>query len=127
METSIFIARLIAPVMVAAGAAVLINPKFLNDVAKDIIDNRGLLFMAGIMALVTGVAIVNVHNVWVAGWPVIITIFGWLAIVGGVVRIVFPDLAIAMAEKMLTNEPLTRIIAVGVTLFGLWFGWVAYF
>lgn len=37
--------------------------------------------MSGFFALVMGLAIVNAHIVWVMDWPVIITIFGWAAVI----------------------------------------------
>ena len=38
--------------------------------------------------MTAGLAIVLTHNVWVANWPVLITVLGWLAAIGGAVRIV---------------------------------------
>jgi len=43
-------------------------------------------------ALAIGIAVVLAHNVWVANWRVIITVFGWLAMLGGIFRIVYPQL-----------------------------------
>ena len=37
-----------------------------------------------------GLAIVLTHSVWVASWPVLITILGWLMTIGGAARIVCP-------------------------------------
>ena len=37
-----------------------------------------------------GVAVVYFHNRWTAGWPVLITVMGWLSLVIGAVRILFP-------------------------------------
>ena len=36
--------------------------------------------------------VVLAHNVWAANWRVIITLFGWVLIVCGTIRIVFPQL-----------------------------------
>jgi hypothetical protein len=33
---------------------------------------------------------VRVHNRWSDGWRILITVLGWLAIVGGLVRLLFP-------------------------------------
>ena len=41
--------------------------------------------------MTAGLALVLTHNVWRADWPVIITILGWLAAIGGAVRIVMPQ------------------------------------
>jgi 1,4-dihydroxy-2-naphthoate octaprenyltransferase len=47
------------------------------------INNQSATLILGMFALLAGLAIVNVHNLWVSDWRVIITILGWLAIVRG--------------------------------------------
>jgi hypothetical protein len=101
METSLFLARLMGPAAIVMGAAMLINPVNMREMANDFLEHRGLIFLAGILTLVAGLAIVLTHNVWVAGWPVIITIIGWLSVVGGIFRIVFPDSVKSIGEAML--------------------------
>jgi hypothetical protein len=49
--------------------------------------------------LVAGLAIVRAHNIWVGGWPVLVTVLGWLAILSGLVRMLFPIRLAAMATE----------------------------
>jgi hypothetical protein len=109
MGTSILIARLIAPIMVLTGLVLLFNLKAMQETVREFLASRALIYIGGFLALLGGLAIVNTHNVWVAGWPVIITIFGWLAIVGGIVRMAFPGLTKSIGETMLEREILWRI------------------
>ena len=101
METSLFLARLLGPVMLAIGAAMLLNPANMRAMATDFLEHRGLIFLAGILTLLGGLAIVLKQNVWEAGWPVVITIFGWVAVVAGVFRIVFPDSVKSIGRSMI--------------------------
>lgn len=65
------------------------HPQATLEVMKAIIQDRPLLFMAGVMGTTAGLAIVLVHNVWSGGaLPVIITIFGWAALIKGVLLLV---------------------------------------
>jgi hypothetical protein len=57
-------------------------------------------FSSGILSLLAGIAIVRVHNVWSGGWQIIITVLGWLAIVGGLVRMWFPERAAPIATAL---------------------------
>lgn len=115
MQTSIFLARVLGPTLAVIGAAILFNPARFREVAQDIMRSPGLVFVIGHIALPAGIATVLAHNVWVAGWPVIITILGWLAIVGGAVRILAPQRAGAAGREAVGN-PRTLIIAGGVWL-----------
>jgi len=90
MGTSIFIARIFGICYLVMGIGFLINRKAFQRVMEDFDKNAALLFFSGLFALVTGVVIVLVHNVWVAHWSVIITLIGWAGIIKGIGLIVFP-------------------------------------
>jgi hypothetical protein len=48
-----------------------------------------IFFLACILMFVAGLAVMRVHNRWTGGWPLLGTIFGWFAVLGGLARIVF--------------------------------------
>ena len=51
----------------AIGIAMLVNARHFPEMAKQIGNDPGLIFVSGILLLVAGLAIVRVHNVW-SGW-----------------------------------------------------------
>ncbi len=110
MNTSLFLAKLIGPTLAVIGASILLNPKQFQAIAKEFMRNPALVFIIGHIALPAGIATVLVHNLWVKDWPVIITIFGWLAIIGGALRILAPQRMMNTGRKALKN-PNTLIIA----------------
>ena len=126
MQTSIFIARLLGPVVVVAGLAGLVNPKAVQEMGQEFLASRALIFIAGVLALVAGLAIVNTHNLWTAGWPVIITVFGWLAVLGGVLRMAFPALTQSIGKAMLGNKVLLRVAGGAQLLLGAYLMFVGY-
>src|SRR5262245_30404691 len=103
MDASLFLAKLIGPTLVAVSASILLNQSTMREMASDFLAHRALIYLAGIMTFVTGLAVVLVHNVWVAGWPVIITILGWLCVMSGAFRIIFPDSVKSLGEAMLAK------------------------
>ncbi len=115
MAASELIAGLIGPVFVAFGALIVFRYGEFERVIADFTDNPGLIVLAGIPTLVAGLAIVRAHNLWVADWRVIVTILGWLSIVGGVFRILWPTLAGEMAKRLLANRALVTFVG-GVEL-----------
>ena len=119
MDASILLARLIGPVLVVVGLAALWDPGSLRAVAREFIDSRALLHLAGIMTLLAGLAIVNTHSRWEGGWPAIITLYGWLAIVGGTIRLAFPNRARAMGEAMLARPGMIRFSGAGQLALGV--------
>jgi hypothetical protein len=103
MTTSIFLAELIGPVCLVIGAALFINGAGLRALLFEFIDSPALIFLSGIFTMTAGLAIVLTHNVWAADWRVVITLIGWLAVIGGAIRIAVPQQTIEFGRIMLTN------------------------
>ena len=119
------IAGLMAPVMVAMGVAMFINRGMFPAMVGQIAQNFAVVFLSGVLSLVAGVAIVRVHNVW-TGWPVLVTVLGWLAIVGGLVRMWFPQQAASMAEAFGGNSATPVVAGLVVLALGAFLSWKAY-
>jgi len=115
MPTSLFLAKLIGPVCLVIGLALLINGAAFRAVAGDFLNNPALMFLSGVITLPAGLAIVLTHNVWAGDWRILITILGWLAVIGGLIRILAPQRAVAVGRTMLAN-PSTLHISTGVYL-----------
>ena len=100
MKTSIFLAKLIGPVLLVLGTGMLVNAKAFRPVFEEIVRNRALVVLFGLMTMSAGLAVVLTHNVWVANWPVLITILGWLSLIAGAFRLLAPQDAIKFGRKM---------------------------
>jgi hypothetical protein len=104
------IAGLIGPSMVALGCAMLINRELFPAIVDQISHDYGLILLSGILSLLAGIAIVRVHNVWSTSWQVVVTLFGWLAILGGLARMWAPQMAGPIANSF-TASPVPLVIA----------------
>ncbi|MBO0763818.1 MAG: hypothetical protein J2P50_04410 [Hyphomicrobiaceae bacterium] len=92
------IAGLVGPLLVAIGIAMLLNRNIIPSMIGEVAHNYALIFLSGLLTLLAGLAIVRVHNVWTSGWPVIVTVVGWLAVVSGLVRMWLPQGVAPIAE-----------------------------
>jgi hypothetical protein len=101
MTNSVFIARLIGPVMLVIGLAVLANQRAFRDMAEEFLASRALLFLSGLLIMPAGIAIVLTHNIWAADGRVMITLFGWLNAIGGAMRLVAPATVMRTGHAML--------------------------
>jgi hypothetical protein len=63
------------------------------------------------------------HNLWVADWRVIITAFGWIAIVAGIARITLPGPLKKIGQTMLEKPFMTILPGIFMVLLG---GYLAY-
>jgi len=119
MATSIFLARLLGPILLAVGAGILINPKPFRTMAGEVVRSITLVDLFGLADFAAGLAIVLTHNVWVANWRVLITLIGWLMLIRGAVRILAPEAIMGFAGKVIRNKQLVPISGVVTGVLGL--------
>jgi hypothetical protein len=128
MQTSIFLARLLGPLLLLTGAGIVLNPKSFRTIAGEVVRSVTLVYLFGFMDLAAGLAIVLTHNVWVASWRVLITLIGWLLLIRGAVRIVAPEIVMGYAAKVIRNKQVVPAAGAVVGVLGLvlcYFGYVA--
>ena len=108
MNTSRSLARLIGPIMLVIGIGMafglMMEGAGYSSVLKEFIANRALIFLTGVLALLAGVAIINVHNVWEPDWRVIITVLGWLLVLRGIMLLVVPLTVQVFGDRVATSQ-----------------------
>jgi hypothetical protein len=121
MQTSVFLARLIGPVMLVIGLAVFANQPAFRELFEEFLTSRALIFLSGLLIMPVGLAIVLTHNIWAADWRVMITLFGWANAIGGAVRLAAPAYVIQAGRAMLKRPYFIPIAATIWVVAGLLF------
>jgi hypothetical protein len=111
-RVSIFLARLIGPIFVVVAIGVLANGAVYRGLSQEFVRSPALIYLSGLFAMAAGVAVLLNHNVWAADWRVLITLFGWLAAIGGAQRIIWPQATEAAVRWFLTNP--TSLVVAGI-------------
>jgi len=91
MDNSIFLARLLGPTLAIVGIALVVHRKTFASVLQEFIVAHALSYLAGLIALAAGLALVLTHNVWSADWRVLITLIGWIALAKGLMLLLLPQ------------------------------------
>jgi hypothetical protein len=128
MQTSIFLARLIGPLLLIVGVGILLNQNYYRGMTKEFVASRPLFYLASIIGVVAGLAIVLVHNVWVLNWRVLITLLGWINLLRGALSILLPEQSFALGGRMMAGRNMPMIAAIIALLIGLtlsYFGYTA--
>ena len=126
MTYSKLIAGLIGPVLAAIGVSMLLNLDRFLVLIGQFAQNQGLIFLSGILAMLGGLAIVRVHNHWVGGWPVIVTILGWMGIIGGLARMWLPHLAAPIAQTIASKPAVLMLGGLFVLALGSFLAYKAF-
>lgn len=113
MTTSKRIAGLIGPTLVAVAISESMNLRLMLSTPAPTV----VVYLAGTLLFIAGLSIVRAHNRWTVGWPVLVTVMGWLAILGGLIRMFAPEFAQREAKNTTAvYATLAVALAVGVFL-----------
>lgn len=118
-ETSLALARLVGPALIAMAASLILNRTAMPELAQQISQDWATIYLSGVILLVVGIAMVERHNVW-RGWPTILTLLGWLAIVGGLARMMFFRQLAGIAAGMAGHPQVVVVPALLMALLGLY-------
>jgi hypothetical protein len=103
MHTSLNIARLVGPVLCAIGIGMLANQATYRDMAVQFLAGLPFIYFSGILMVVAGLAILNVHNVWTPDWRSTVTAIGWVLTGVGAFRIIAPQFANFLASGIIAS------------------------
>lgn len=122
-----FLAAILGWYLVIVSLLLLIRREIVVTAMKELMGQRAVMLVVGIITLIIGLLMVLSHNVWVMGWPVIVTVFAWLILIGGLFRLYCPDTVYKIWNKMIDKSELFITIGVITLLIGLFLLYKVYF
>ncbi len=126
MPPAVLIARLVGPLFVAIGAGILLNASFYAGAIVEAVHSPTLVYLSGIASLLAGLAMLNAYRAWTADWRVVTTILGWLMVIGGIIRIVVPQLVTALVTTIYSGPTALAIAGVIVLVLGAFLSFEGY-
>jgi hypothetical protein len=63
MQASVFLARLLGPLLLLPGVGLLVNPRVFRTMATEVVGSLTLVYLFGLFDFAAGLAIVLVHRV----------------------------------------------------------------
>lgn len=128
MQTSIFIARLLGPALVVIGAAILLEPRAFRTLIAGFLESPALTYLAALIGLLGGLALVLTHNVWSADWRVLITLIGWITVLKTLALILLPGRMTGLGKWLLRHGrsiTASALITISTGAILSWFGYCA--
>ena len=122
---SVFLAQVIGIYLFLVSLAMLMHQQHSKKVIHEFLASSPLIALSGGLSLMIGLLLVVSHNVWVAKWPVVITIVGWLTLLQGCARIFTPH-AFTKFMKHLTHKKGYLLMSWIWLLVGLYLIWMGF-
>jgi hypothetical protein len=116
VDTSRRFAGFIGPVLIALAASETVTSHIWAGVPPT------QVYLAGTLWLVAGISIVRGHNRWEVRWPVVVTLVGWFAILGGLFRMFAPE----FANQHVPNSDTVLAVQAALIVAGIFLTFKAY-
>ena len=126
-QTTLFLAQLIGPVMLAVGAGIFFSRDYYMKVYRHLENETLAVFVSGITALVIGIVMVMSHNVWSSLITYIISLVGWLSIAKGLLLIITPKTVSKMGDAFAKSPSMFTFAGLLYTILGVYVSYMAYF
>lgn len=124
---TIFLATVIGWYMVIISLFLLLRHEQVKSIVSDVVAQQGVFFMMTIITIILGLLMVTSHNVWVTGWPVVVTLISWLVLSTGILRLVCAESAKKMASSFVEHSTSLRIAGVIILVIGLFLLFKVYY
>jgi len=114
MSTSNVLAQILGIMFAVLGLSLLLNKKATVKLVDEMFQNKALIWLGGLIALLMGATMVVINNIWTSGLPLFVTLLGWLTLIKGIFILVLPNPSFAFYKKM--NKENTYLWA-GIIIF----------
>lgn len=81
-----------------------------------------LIYLNGTLLFVAGLAIVKHHNIWILGWQTLLTVIGYLSILLGLARMLFPE----VQKAAFKNDNSILVVEILLILVGIFLTYKSY-
>lgn len=123
---TIFLATVIGWYLVIFSLLILLRHEEVKSIVGEMMASRGLFFILALFTLIIGILLVASHNIWVKDWPVSITIFSWVVLIGALFRLFFLDSARKIGQSFLNHPIKLKVVSVLLLIFGLYLLYYVY-
>ena len=129
IEVTTFWARVVGLWMIIATGSQLVRRKRFAEMERNLYENPGAVANSALIHLLIGLLIVAGHNVWELSWRVIITLGGWLFVLKGANRLVFPEMdtriALSLDREGTRSRWITPVL-IGFLAFNVWVAYLGF-
>ena len=130
MSLTYFYAELFGIVILITALAMVVNRHTTVMVVHELMDNRALLYVAGLMSLFLGVIVILTHNVWTGGaLATLVTLIGWALLLRAALILFLPHGSLRNLVDSFKFEHIYYLLAFLALLLGIfltYYGFAGY-
>lgn len=122
-----YLLQILGPFFLLVSVSLFVNKSFYQSMVDDMGKNKALLFLSGFLTFVMGMLMVLAHNVWGTAAEVVVSFFGWMALLKGAAYILMPEKMFTFAKRFKGSIRYLSFAGGLYMALGVWATWVSYF
>lgn len=126
MDLSIFLAQVFGLYLLISSAGLLLHPFATQELMSKWSSDRVIVFFGGFFALLIGVPLILLHNVWTGTWEILVTVLVWTIFLKGLMRVLAPDAVVGCTTLIASRPQVLRGLLVFMMLVGLYLCYVGF-
>jgi len=99
MDTTLFLLKFWGWYCVVFFFILSFNPKRIKQIVEDLQDQKFTILIS-FLAIIIGLLNILFHNIWEPNIKVVVTLFGWLALLKGMMLFTFPEATTKKITKL---------------------------
>ncbi len=128
MELTFLLAKVFGLYALITGVAIIMNRRHIMLAVAALVEERFAQLLTGIVSLLFGLFLINIHNDWSTFFTGLVSLFGWLAFLKGLFYLFAPEATLGRLIKKLNARKWYMIdggiaVIAGLYLAGTAYGW----
>ncbi|HEX8932103.1 MAG TPA: hypothetical protein VF810_03035 [Patescibacteria group bacterium] len=117
MELSLLLAKIIGLTFMLTSIALLVNRKNI-DLLFRLYSHLEAIFITGFLETVLGLILIVIHNLWLFDFRGLITAIGWILLLRGLGRLIYPERSLRIIAKFKSLQKFFVYLLIVVFLIG---------
>lgn len=125
MNVTLLLAEIFAIYFIVTGIYMLLNRQHALSHINVMLEKEHVLWLISFFTVFLGSVLICIHNIWVLGWPVIITLLAWMTLAKGIGGI-FAPASFKKTLFMYQNNVFYYVVSICMLALGLFLAIKAY-
>ena len=125
-ETTMFIAQMLGPVLLAFGVGMFTARKYYVDIYRMIEKETLAMLMTSMGLVAVGIAWIVKHPYWDTTPQIIISVLGWATLLKGILFAIAPRWVENMADAVVESKGVLTFAGLFMVVFGAWLTWFGF-
>ncbi|WP_420421615.1 hypothetical protein [Simkania sp.] len=123
MATPVGLAAIFGPILLIIGVWTLLYQENVKKMSESIKKTPGIMYIGGVINLIIGLTVINISPQWQLELSVLVTIFGWVCFLRGLIIFFLPNLMTKVSKAQTNTFLFFGLLSV---VWGLALCWLAY-